>query len=124
MASRNAPLGSADWYRLIPVDLPNGDNVATVEAWKMPGVFEGVTTADMMKVRVMAAEADYRNDPQSADWIGNAVAEVLDLDVVADKKRIKALLKTWISNGVPKLDQRIDEHRHKKTFVVPGELSD
>jgi hypothetical protein len=122
--SNYGPLGGAEWYRLVAVELANGDNVATVEAWKMPGVFEGVTTADMMKVRVMAAEADYRNDPQSADWIGNAVAEVLDLDVVADKKRIKALLKTWIGNGVLKLDRRTDEHRHKKTFVVPGEMGD
>jgi hypothetical protein len=119
------PLGGAEWYRLVAVDLPNGDNVATVEAWKMPGVFEGVTTADMMRVRVMATEADYRNDPQSPDWIGKAVAEVLDLDVVEDKRRIKALLKTWIGNGVLAIEQRVDaETRHKRSFVVPGVMPD
>jgi hypothetical protein len=119
------PLGGADWYCLVAVELPNGDSVATVDAWKMPSVFEGVTTHQMMKVRVMSAEADYRNDPQSADWIGKAVAEVLDLDVVEDRKRIKALLKTWISNGVFAIEQRVDAAtRHKRSYVVPGVMPD
>ena len=118
------PLGGAEWYRLVPVDLPNGDSVATVEAWKMPGVFEGVTTADLMRVRVMAGEGDYRSDPQSDDWIGKAVAEVLDLDAVEDKKRIKALLKKWIDNGVLAVEQRPDATRRERAFVVPGVMPD
>jgi hypothetical protein len=123
--SNYAPLGAADWYRLVPVDLPNGDNVATVEAWKMPGAFEGVSTDHMMRVRVLAAEADYRNDSQSADWIGNAVAEVLGIDVEVDKKRIKTLLKTWIDNGVLAIDRRVDPTtRHKRSYVVPGAMPD
>jgi hypothetical protein len=120
-----APLGGAEWYRLVPIDLANGDSVATVEAWKMPGPFEGVTTADLMRVRVLTAETDYRNDSQSADWIGNAVAEVLGLDVAADKKRIKTLLKTWISSGVLAIDRRVDPAtRHKRSYVVPGTMPD
>ena len=73
----------------------------------MPGVFEGVTTAHMTAVRAMAGEGAYRSDPQSADWIGKAVAEVLDLDLEADKRRIKALLKSgsatacWRSSSGP-----------------------
>jgi hypothetical protein len=118
------PLGGLEWYHLVPIDLANGDSVATVEAWKMPGTFEGVSTADMMKVRVMATENDYRNDPQSADWIGNAVAEVLDLDVDKDKKRIKAIIKTWISSGVLKIERRKDAFRHAKSYAVPGEMPD
>jgi len=90
----------------------------------MPGVFEGVTTADMMRVRVMAGAGDYRSDPQSADWIGKAVAEVLDLDAEADKKRIKALLKTWISNGVLNVERRKDATRRERSYVVPGDMPD
>ncbi|MDB5637761.1 MAG: hypothetical protein JWP51_2669 [Bradyrhizobium sp.] len=121
--SNYQPLGAAEWFHLVPVDLPNGDSVATVERWKMPGVFEGVSTADMMRVRVMAAETDYRNDSQSGDWIGNAVAEVLDIDVVAEKRRIKTLLKAWIANGVLAVECRVDPaSRHRRSYVVPGPM--
>ena len=119
-----SPLGGAEWYRLVPVDLPNGDNVATIEAWKMPGLFEGVTTADMMRVRVMAGAGEYRSDPQSDDWIGKAVAEVLDLDPVEDRKRVRALVKTWISNGVLKVERRKDATRRERSYVVPGDMPD
>ncbi|WP_441256200.1 AAA family ATPase [Bradyrhizobium sp. 482_C4_N1_1] len=118
------PLGGADWYRLVPVDLSNGDNVATVEAWTMPGLFEGVTTADMMRVRLMAAKGEYRSDPQSGDWIGKIVADVLGLDIEADKKRIKAIVKTWMSNGVLAVERRKDATRRERSYVVPGEMDD
>jgi RecA-family ATPase len=29
------PLGGAEWYYIVPVELANGDSVATVEAWRM-----------------------------------------------------------------------------------------
>jgi len=82
-----------------------------------------VTTADMTKVRTMAAASEYRGDAQSPLWIGVAVAEVLGLDVDEDKKRIKALIKTWLGNGVLKIERRKDaETRHERAFVVPGDM--
>ena len=51
-------LGGHTWYHLVPIDLPNGDSVASVEASKMPSVFEDVTTANMMAVRVRAGAAN------------------------------------------------------------------
>jgi hypothetical protein len=116
-----APLAESSWFRLVPVDLANGDNVATVEAWKFPSAFEGVTTADMMRVRTLAASGEYRGDVQSPSWIGHAVAEVLDLDIVDDKKRIKALLKVWVETGVLKIEQRKDAHGKVRSHVVPGD---
>lgn len=118
------PLGGVEWYRIVPVDLPNGDNVAAVEAWKMPGAFENVTAAHVTRVRVMAGEGEYRSDPQSADWIGKAVAELLGFDAVKDKKRIKAILKMWIDNGVLKVERRKDATRRERSFVVPGDMAD
>ena len=61
----------------------------------MPGLFEGVTTADMMGVRVMAGEGEYRSDPQSEGWIGKAVAEVLGLD----HRRTGSASRRWSRHG-------------------------
>ena len=118
------PVGGRAWYHLVPIDLPNGDNVATLEALKMPSVFEGVTTANMMAVRARAGSGEYRSDAQSPDWIGKAVAEELDLDVVKDGKRIKTIVKTWISTEVLKVERRKDAQRKERSYVVPGDMTD
>jgi hypothetical protein len=62
----------------------------------------------------------YRRDPQADDWIGKAVAEVLDLDEEADRKQVRAILKTWFASRVLTTAERKDENRHAKKFVVPG----
>jgi hypothetical protein len=118
------PLEGAAWYQLTPVDLANGDNVTTVKAWKFPSAFDGVTTAHMTQVRSLAADGEYRADPQSPLWIGEAVAEVLGLDVTDHKKRIKSLLKAWLDTGVLKVEQRKDANRKVRLHVVPGDWTD
>jgi hypothetical protein len=62
----------------------------------------------------------YRRDPQADDLIGKAVAEVLDLDEEADRKQVRAILKTWFASRVLTTAERQDENRHAKKFVVPG----
>jgi hypothetical protein len=73
-----------------------------VVSFKMPGAFDGVTSAHMETIRTMAG-GNYRSDPRSPDWIGHAVAEVLDLDAENDRPRIKELLKTWYKTDPPSL---------------------
>ena len=71
----------------------------------------------------MAANGNYRKSDQAKDWIGYAVAEVLDLDPSdeADKRQIKAILKKWFANGVLDTKDRYDEQQRKnRPFVVPG----
>jgi hypothetical protein len=117
-----APLGEVGWYRLIPVELPNGDSVATVAAWKMPGAFEGVTAQHLDKVLQMARDGEYRASANSKEWIGFAVAEVIDLDSVEDRKRIGHILKAWFASGALKTIERKDATRHVRTYVVPGDF--
>jgi hypothetical protein len=77
----------------------------------------------MHRVRDMAANGNYRKSDQAKDWIGYAVAEVLDLDPSdeADKRQIKAILKKWFANGVLDTKDRYDEQQRKtRPFVVPG----
>jgi hypothetical protein len=122
--SNYGPLEGAVWHQLTPVELPNGDSVAAVNAWKFPSAFDGVTTAHMTQVRGLAADGEYRSDAQSPLWIGEAVAEVLGLDAVDHKKRIRALLKVWIDTGVLKVEQRKDSTRRQRSYVVPGDWTD
>ena len=121
-----APPEVATWHQVISVDLPNGDAVAVVTAWKYPSPLDTITPAHMRRVREMAAEGAYRKDARSDDWIGLAVAEVvgLDADDKADRVIIKAALAAWFANDVLALKPRKDEHRKERTYVVPGDWNE
>ncbi len=121
-----APPEVATWHQIVGVDLPNGDAVAVVTAWKYPSPLDRITPDHMRKVREMAAEGDWRKDARSEDWIGRAVAEAADLDLEdkADRLTIKAALAAWIANGVLATKARKDEHRKERPFVVPGDWNE
>jgi hypothetical protein len=121
-ANYAAPCDATPWYRLSSIILPNGDDVGVVTAWKFPGAFDNVTTAHMERVREMARTGQYRADARSPDWIGHAVAEVLDIDAETNAKRIKAILKTWYGTGALKKTSGKGRGRHDVTYVEPGEF--
>ena len=118
-----APAEFAVWHQLVPVTLPNGEEVAVVEPWEFPNMFEGVTTAHMHAVRAKVQEQDYRADIRSKDWVGYAVIEVLKLSrSPKDKTRAKNILKTWFENGVlAKVEKEDAKSRKSFEFVVPGD---
>jgi hypothetical protein len=70
----------------------------------------------------MAAEGHYRKDGRADDWIGRAVAEVLDLDLEdeADRRQVKEILRTWFANSVLDVKPQKDGTRHERAYVVPG----
>jgi hypothetical protein len=117
-----APPSKATWFRIVSVPCPNGEDTPTVEPWTFPTAFDSVTTDHMHRVRAMAGNGKYRKDPRADDWIGNAVAEVvgLDLDDEADRKQVNSMLKTWFGNGVLITKNAKDEHRKARPYVVPG----
>jgi hypothetical protein len=112
----------AIWFKKLPVLCDNGEYTPVITSWTYPNAFDSVTPAHMNRVRDMAANGNYRKSEQAKDWIGYAVAEVLDLDPSddADRKQIKAILKKWFANGVLDTKKRLDEHREMRPFVVPG----
>jgi RecA-family ATPase len=118
-----APPEAATWHQLINVDLPNGDAVAVVTAWKYPALLERIKPDHMRRVRQMAAEGAYRKDARSDEWIGHAVAEAVGLNPEnkADRAIINAALKAWFANGVLAIKRRKDEHRKERPYVVPGD---
>ena len=116
------PPGKATWIHLISVLLPNGDDVQVVTAWDYPQPFDDVTTADMHWARETVRTGTYRADTRSKSWFGRALAERLgfDVDSKGDRKRMHAVIKTWMDNGVLATETRKDENRHDRQFIVPG----
>src|SRR5262245_8429320 len=117
-----APPGKAAWFKIISVPCANGQDTPTVVSWTYPNAFDKVTPDHVSRVRSMASQGSYRKNAQSEDWIGNAVAEVLDLDLDddADRKQVKLVLKTWFDNGLLTTEGRLDQWRKEKLYVVPG----
>jgi hypothetical protein len=126
-----APAEKADWYRLASVDLGNGgddpsDNVAVAEPWKLPDPFDGLSTYDLTRVQEAIAGGEWRADVQASAWAGRAVASALGLDVevTADKARIKSLLKTWIDSRVLRVIDRDDDKRRPRKWIEVGDPVD
>jgi hypothetical protein len=96
-----APAEKAGWYEMVSVELGNGDNVGVVSPWKPPAALDGVEPQHLIDVQRICAHGEHRQDPQSADWVGNVVATVMRLDV--DNKavvtRIKKIVEQWIKSG-------------------------
>ena len=121
------PVGTASWIKIKVENLPNGDEIACSGPWKPPDPFQGVKPADMHKCRDLARAGAYRADSRSPEWVGYMIAQVLHVNVVPgadndlkDLARIRRVIKTWIKNGVLKIESREDENRRKREFVVPG----
>jgi hypothetical protein len=118
------PADRSDWFKIESVQLGNGpqghgDSVGVVTAWEWPSAFGGVTTDDLMRVQRAIAGGQWRQSASAKDWAGNAVGDVLGLDMTgaAEKAKVKTLLKTWIENKALKVVQRPDESRHDRPFI-------
>lgn len=129
-----APAEKAEWFKLESVDLGNGppgdllggDSVAVARRWIPPDPFENVTSADLKAVQLAIDGGEWRADPQAHAWAGNAVAEVLglQLDKPQDKAKAKQLLKTWVRNGAFKEVTRPDGKRQPRKFLEVGNWVD
>jgi AAA domain/RepB DNA-primase N-terminal domain len=121
------PADDSDWYRIVDVALPNGDQVGVVERWFWPSPLDGVTARDLLAVqKLIAAEPTWREDVRAKKWAGKAVAEVLKLDLAQDDDREKAkgCLAIWIKNGALTVVLEQDEKRMERSFVRVGGWAD
>ena len=89
------------------VRLPNGEYVGVATPYKLPDMFDGISAKDARELQRLvgaAAERDepFRQDVRAANWVGKAVAVVLDLDLEKkhEKTRCKALVKKWLDTNV------------------------
>ena len=113
------PSERSEWFKLESIDLGNGDNVGVIVPWQWPNPFDDVTRADLVAVQKAIEAGTWKESSQSKTWVGMAVADVLGLDVndASARKRIKNLLKTWISNRMLKVVRRLDATRHESPFI-------
>jgi hypothetical protein len=101
------PPDASDWFKLESVHLGNGkdggagDNVGVATPWQWPDPFANVTVATLLAVQHKIDGGAWRDHPQADDWVGKAVAEVLDLDLERkpDRATVNTLLKTWLKSG-------------------------
>lgn len=112
----------SDWFRIIPVDLSNGDSVGVVTRWAWPNSFEGVTVADLLAVQKAIHGKGYRASQQSPEWVGHAIAEVLGLDSedTSDLARIKTVIKAWTANGALVKAKVLDQNRKERPAIEVG----
>lgn len=112
----------AQWHRTVGVNIGNGDWVATVEVFTPADAFDGISTADVLRVQKAIADLeDPRESAQSANWVGHAIADVLELKLPADKKRVKALIKKWLETDVLKNITILDAKRNERPGIGVGE---
>lgn len=122
------PPDKAEWFHLVSVSLGNGgrgpdDMVGVAVPWQWPNALDGLSVADLRKVQDRIAEGEHAENSQATNWVGHAIAEVLELDISnpADVARVKSLLRTWIGSGALRIETRrnIAKGRDQK-FVVVG----
>jgi AAA domain len=124
-----APIEKAEWRKFVSVPLGNGtaddpgDSIGVITSWEMPSAFDGVTTADLLRVQKKIDSGEWREDPRSTAWAGKAVAETLGLDISEPKTRsnIKTMLQTWIKNHALKVSIRLASDRHERKFIEVAE---
>ena len=123
------PSDKATYRKMISVEIANGEHIGVATEFKLPDLFDGVTTKDLYDVQRTVGKAEeegkaYRSDIRAKSWIGNAVAEQLDLDTdkPGDKAKAKAIAKKWISTGNLKVaDIRDSRSGRDVPCVVVGE---
>lgn len=117
-----APVGKREWRRMATVHLSNGDSVGVVEVWEWPDTFDGVSVDDLLSVQ-LALDGQFMrySDQAGNEWAGRAVAEVLGLDAIADRKRIKKMIEAWLKSGALKKVKVMDAKRMERPCLEVGE---
>ena len=119
------PTSASEWFRLAGVPLGNGpfgmagDDVGVIVRWDWPDHTAGVTGNDFDRVAAVIRCGKWRSSPQAGQWVGQAVAQGLGLDIgdKRDKAKVSSLIKYWISTGALVEVQADDEKRMPRMFV-------
>jgi hypothetical protein len=121
-ASMLPPSDEAQWLKIVPVDLGNGDNVGVATAWEpdYAGLLEGITPAMIQATLDGIRQSDqWREDRRSNTWIGIGLAGGLGIDATSDngQQRLAGIIRKWLREGVLRVVVRPDKHRKPRPFV-------
>ncbi|AGB71061.1 MULTISPECIES: hypothetical protein [Rhizobium] len=111
--SNLTPLSSKlDWRRLVSVPLGNGqglqrpqDHAPAVVSWSWPSaetIIDGVTKEQRAMICAAVNATDYKASPKAKNWVGQAVAYAVGLDIEdeASRKRAASIAKALLKEGV------------------------
>jgi len=117
-----APAGARVWRRMASVRLANGDDVGVCEAWQWPDTFDGMGVDSLLAVQQALDGKGMRYSDQAGDdWAGAVVADVLGLDAVTDRRRIKKMIEAWLKSGALVKGQKPGPIRKPVPTVEVGE---
>ncbi|WP_353209114.1 AAA family ATPase [Sphingorhabdus sp.] len=123
-----APAENGTWFHLNSVELGNGsfehpsDNVAALEPWSPPTTqMRQPTTWEIYEIQRLVDAKAYREDIQAKEWVGHAIAKVLQLDLnnATDKRRVKDVQRDLIISDFLLVEERKHVSKLVK-FVVTG----
>ena len=133
-ANLTPPAEEAEWFKLLSINLENGDgdafwcgdHVGVVTAWKYPkATAPTITASDIKRAQdAIKAGGPWREDQRSVKepWVGIPIAQALGLylDRKKDKRTVVGLVSTWLTAGWLKRDDGIDAGRKPRTYIVAG----
>jgi AAA domain len=133
-ANLTPPAETAEWFKLVSINLENGegdafwcgDHVGVVTAWKYPNATAPTITASDIRRAQDAIKAGnrWREDQRSRNelWVGIPVAAALglDLDRKKDKRAVVDLVRTWLAAGWLKKVGGQDAGRKPRDYIEAG----
>ena len=123
------PAAAAVYRKMVGVQIANGEWVGVCVPYKLPDAFDGVSGKDARTIQRLVANANeagnpYRESPQSKNWVGVAVADLLDIDITdkTGRNKVNTILKTWLKTNVLAVEKVQDIRQARDvSIVVPGE---
>ena len=119
--SMHPALDDAHWFKLISVEIDNGESIGVATAWEATGVMEDITPG-MVQVALdfLRGGGDWRWSPQSPAWVGHAIAGALGLDAKDGhgKWRLKKILDQWRRDKLIRVVPRYDAQRKQTVEFV------
>ncbi|MEY9162821.1 hypothetical protein ABIE78_000940 [Sinorhizobium fredii] len=120
-----------------PDDLtnPDGDHVRVVVPWRWPNPFDDVQSHHIVAFQDALEREETRNraSPQSTDWVGHLLAEILEIDTGrfagakanrtttqnTARERCAQIIKQWMDSGLLVIEEIIrDGKKDRKIPVV------
>jgi len=96
-----APSEKAQWWHIVSVLLPNGDNVQAIEQWEFPSALLGVDPDWVQKL--LRETGPRRADSRSDNWLGHDLGRHVGRDDTTEKAGAmwaNKILGEWVRNKV------------------------
>lgn len=110
----------ATWFELISQALGNGDDVGVIVPWMAPEASELLTPEVIAAIQAKVADGFCRANNQSPDWVGHAIAPILNLNSEGDEPQIKRLVKRLITERWLVKTTVLDAARKERPGVAVG----